>query len=166
MFTLFFDLFTEMLDNNLETMLDYKDGVTKVNIAGAWYDFDCSDLDIQMVGAEHNDLGYESGDSEQCKVPSELFSDEEDTTKKPKAPSPPKKKPANRRAHGSTSSDSGNEGEDAKSNRGRKPGQCKFTICFKHEGNAQANKIICRRVFEIFTYLCLNTLYCIIILLV
>ncbi|XP_033753254.1 ETS-related transcription factor Elf-5-like isoform X2 [Pecten maximus] len=114
---------SEMLDNNLDTMLEIQDGVPKVNIAGAWYDFD-DDMDIQV---DRTDQGYISGEAEsECdsRLPSQLFSDEEaDVVVVVKKE--PKKKAPSRRSHGSTSSsDGGFESEDGKSNRGRKHGQC------------------------------------------
>ncbi|XP_060082893.1 ETS-related transcription factor Elf-5-like [Ylistrum balloti] len=112
---------SEMLDNNLDTMLEIQDGVPKVKIAGAWYDFD-DDMDIQM---DRTDQGYISGEAEsECdsRLPSQLFSDEEADVVVKKEP---KKKAPSRRSHGSTSSsDGGFESEDGKSNRGRKHGQC------------------------------------------
>nr|AAU11487.2 ETS-family transcription factor [Azumapecten farreri] len=111
---------SEMLDNDLDTMLEIQDGVPKVKIAGAWYDFD-DDMDIQM---DRTDQGYISGEAEsECdsRLPSQLFSDEEAEVVVKKEP---KKKTQSRRSHGSTSSSEGFESEDGKSNRGRKHGQC------------------------------------------
>lgn len=38
-------------------MLEFQNGIPKVNIAGSWYDFD-DDMDIQM---DRIDQGYSSG---------------------------------------------------------------------------------------------------------
>jgi len=50
-----------MLDSNFDAMFDIRDGIPKVKIADAWYDFDEGLSNMEIPNCDNEDHGYGSG---------------------------------------------------------------------------------------------------------